>query len=167
MTTQFAIEMKPVKSSNIKSVGYDTESKALQIQFKNGGTYQYKDVPADTFDALLHADSVGKYYIARIQNQFECEKVESGPVEIEKKKTIYEKLTADLLIANQAASEAIKNKSDGGTANLDAVFLTIKGARETLVLEAIKKAGLYCRGKRKWIGQGYMLTPTGIGQGDT
>jgi hypothetical protein len=71
-----SINMQPVKSSNIKAIGYDEESKTLQIQFKNGRAYQYKDVPLDTFEAFQHADSVGKYYFARIQKNYECEKIE-------------------------------------------------------------------------------------------
>uniref|UniRef100_A0AAE9Q0J9 Uncharacterized protein n=1 Tax=Paenibacillus polymyxa TaxID=1406 RepID=A0AAE9Q0J9_PAEPO len=41
---------------------------------------------------------------------------------------------------------------------MDKVFLRLPRARETKVLEAIKEAGLYCRGKRRWIGEGYMLS---------
>jgi hypothetical protein len=76
------------------------------------------------------------------------------------------KLTADLIFANKAACDAVENISDGGTANLDSVFLRVPRIRETVVLEAIKKAGLYCRAKRRWIGEGYMITPTTGGQGD-
>lgn len=78
-----------------------------------------------------------------------------------------QKLTADLKSANKAATEAMKGMNDGGSANLDSVFLTIPIVRETKVLDAIKQAGLYCRGKRKWIGVGYFITPSGVGQGNT
>lgn len=77
------------------------------------------------------------------------------------------KLTSDLIAANKAASEAIKGMPDGGSANLDSVFLSVPRAQETKVLEAIRNAGLYCTGKRQWIGAGYFITPTGAGQGDT
>lgn len=36
---------KSVTSSNIASIGYDETSETLEIEFKNGGVYQYFDVP--------------------------------------------------------------------------------------------------------------------------
>jgi hypothetical protein len=96
MSTQLAIEMKPVTSSNIQGVGYDMEIKVLQIQFKTGGAYRYKDVPLDTFDALLHADSVGKYYFARVQKHYECEKVEPVATKYDKE-CVYDEEIAPLM----------------------------------------------------------------------
>jgi len=55
---------------------------------------------------------------------------------------------------------------DGGTCNLDATFLTLKGWREEKVLEAIKNAGLYCSGRTNWIGTGYILNVSGGNQGN-
>lgn len=80
---------------------------------------------------------------------------------------LMKKLTEDLKAANQVASKAIEGMNDGGSANLDCVFLRVMRIRESKVLEAIRNAGLYCRKKTKWIGQGYMIRPTGTGQGDT
>jgi hypothetical protein len=34
-----------VTSSNIASIGYDEDSQTLEIEFLNGGLYQYFDVP--------------------------------------------------------------------------------------------------------------------------
>ena len=34
-----------IKSSNIKSTEYDTETKDLVIEFNNGGKYKYDNVP--------------------------------------------------------------------------------------------------------------------------
>ncbi|KAA8782539.1 hypothetical protein EC604_01585 [Paenibacillus amylolyticus] len=77
----------------------------------------------------------------------------------------YAKFAEDLKAANKAAQEATEGMEDGGTANLDKVFLTMPRAHEAKVLEAIRNAGLYCRAKRRWIGDGYMLTVS-KGQGD-
>jgi len=38
------MKRKTVKSSNIKSVGYDIRNKILEIEFNNGAVYHYKDV---------------------------------------------------------------------------------------------------------------------------
>ena len=32
---------QPVSSSNIRSIGYDSESNTLEIEFHSGGVYQY------------------------------------------------------------------------------------------------------------------------------
>lgn len=78
----------------------------------------------------------------------------------------WNKLVTDLREANAAAKAAADAVDDGGTANLDSVFLRLPRMREVKVLQAIKDAGLYCRAKREWIGPGYMITPTSGGQGN-
>lgn len=50
-----------VKSSNIHSVGYDTIESILQVQFLNGGIYEYYGVPENIFNDLMNAESKGKY----------------------------------------------------------------------------------------------------------
>ena len=80
--------------------------------------------------------------------------------------TKYDKLVKDLIEAREASIEAGKSE-DGGTANLDSVFLRLPHWREKMVIEAIKRAGLYCRGKTQWIGTGYMISPVGCGQGNS
>ncbi|WP_315793214.1 hypothetical protein [Paenibacillus sp. BIC5C1] len=52
----------------------------------------------------------------------------------------YTKLTDDLKQAQKAVTEAVAGTKDGGTANLDKVFLILPRAREVKVLEAIKAA---------------------------
>lgn len=76
----------------------------------------------------------------------------------------WNKLVTDLREANAAAKAAADAIDDGGSANLDSVFLRIPRQREEKVLQAISDAGLYCRRKREWIGAGYMITPTCGGQ---
>jgi len=78
----------------------------------------------------------------------------------------YKKLEQDLIKAKNAGVEAAKGE-DGGTANMDSVFLCLPKTREIKVLEAIKNAGLYCRKKTKWIGVGYMISPVKCGQGNS
>lgn len=77
----------------------------------------------------------------------------------------YEKLTADLREAHEEANRFSIGENDEGTANLDATFLELKGWNESKTIQAIKNAGLYCRSKTKWIGEGYMLS-VGCGQGN-
>jgi hypothetical protein len=51
----------PVKSTNVKSVGYDLETKTLQVEFKSGGIYQYAGVQPEMYADLLKAESVGRF----------------------------------------------------------------------------------------------------------
>jgi hypothetical protein len=69
------MEMTNVDSSNVESVGYDEESSTLQVEFKNGGVYQYFDVPEEVFIGLRDADSVGRYLNANIKGIFRYSKV--------------------------------------------------------------------------------------------
>ena len=55
-------KMQSVSSSNIASVGYEEESQVAFVEFLNGSTYKYEDVPKSEFDNLLAASSVGKYF---------------------------------------------------------------------------------------------------------
>jgi KTSC domain len=56
------MEMKPVTSSNIKAVGYDTASKILAVEFNNGGLYHYHDVNPSHHAEMMKPDvSTGGY----------------------------------------------------------------------------------------------------------
>ncbi len=69
------MNMTHVESSNVEAVGYDPDSSTLQVEFKNGGTYQYFDVPERVFEALRDADSVGGYLAANIKGVYRYSKV--------------------------------------------------------------------------------------------
>lgn len=64
-----------VESSNIESIGYDENSQTLEIEFLNGGTYQYFDVPKTIYDGLMAASSHGEYLAANIKGSFRYSKV--------------------------------------------------------------------------------------------
>lgn len=64
-----------VKSSNLKSVGYDKSAEILEIEFNNGGIYQYSKVPENIFNELMKAQSHGKYFIRSIKNKYPTKKV--------------------------------------------------------------------------------------------
>ncbi len=66
----------PVSSSNLGSVGYDVESRILEIEFNSGSVYQYFDVPASVYEGLMSAESHGKYFDAHIKKAcYQFEKV--------------------------------------------------------------------------------------------
>lgn len=60
------IAMIPVESSMIDSVGYDEETRCLQVVFNTGKVYCYEGVPPEVFQGLLAAESKGRYMLAHI-----------------------------------------------------------------------------------------------------
>ena len=69
------MERQHVISSNIKSVGYDQISNILEIEFDNGRTYQYFDVPNQIYLSLIEASSKGKYFHSIIKSRFEFKRI--------------------------------------------------------------------------------------------
>ncbi|MDL1976354.1 MAG: KTSC domain-containing protein [Deltaproteobacteria bacterium] len=69
------MEMTSVDSSSVESIGYDEDSSTLQVEFKNGGMYQYFDVPEDVFVGLRDAESVGRYLVTTIKGTYRYSKV--------------------------------------------------------------------------------------------
>jgi len=69
------MERENVSSSNLASVGYDEENEILEIEFNHGGIYQYFNVPINEYEALMSADSHGKYFAANIRNDYEYQKL--------------------------------------------------------------------------------------------
>lgn len=61
------MDRRPVDSSNLASVGYEPSSQILEVEFKSGLLYHYFRVPPAKFEALMAADSVGKYLNAEIK----------------------------------------------------------------------------------------------------
>lgn len=57
----------PVSSSNLRSVGYDTVTHTLEVEFHNGGLYQYSSVPESVYRGLMAASSHGSYLDAYIK----------------------------------------------------------------------------------------------------
>ncbi len=61
---------QPVKSSSLRTVGYDKETKVLEIEFVKGGVYQYFDVTEPVYLGLISADSKGTYFQKHIRGHF-------------------------------------------------------------------------------------------------
>ena len=73
------IEMKPVKSSNVKAAGYDAKAKELHIQFGNGATYRYSGVPEDVYNDLCLCESIGRFVANNLKGKFEHERLPDEP----------------------------------------------------------------------------------------
>jgi hypothetical protein len=64
-----------IESSNLKSTQYDTESKKLVVEFKNGIKYEYDEVPHNIFAQLRLSESQGKFFNTSIAKSFKYKKV--------------------------------------------------------------------------------------------
>ena len=51
-------------------IGYDADTQALEVQYNNGGVYQYQGVPQDVFDQLMNAASKGTFINQQIKNSY-------------------------------------------------------------------------------------------------
>jgi len=64
-----------VRSSQIRSAGYEEDSKTLEVEFHSGGVYQYANVPKATYDALMSAPSAGSFLARNIKGRFSYKRV--------------------------------------------------------------------------------------------
>jgi hypothetical protein len=60
----------PIESKAVTSIGYDSAEQRLEIRFKDGGIYEYRDVPADVHRQFLAAASKGQYFNETIRGRF-------------------------------------------------------------------------------------------------
>ncbi len=68
-----ALDMTPVVSSNVESIGHNGE--ALFIKFKNGGTYRYPTAGRIVHDEMLRADSPGRFFRSEVSAKHVGEKM--------------------------------------------------------------------------------------------
>jgi len=64
-----------IKSSNIKSSEYDTESKKLVVEFNNGFRYEYDEVPHQIYTKFRLSESQGKFFTTDIAKKYNYKKL--------------------------------------------------------------------------------------------
>jgi len=69
-----SIPRKPVESTNVASIGYNSITKTLEVEFHTGSVYQYFQVPTNTYREFESADSLGRYLSKNIRNKFSFQK---------------------------------------------------------------------------------------------
>ena len=65
---------QPVSSSNLRSVGYDSDKLILEIEFHESGIYQYSGVPERVYRGLLSAKSIGSFFHKNIKDKYRYRK---------------------------------------------------------------------------------------------
>jgi hypothetical protein len=68
---------KPVVSTAVDSIGYDSALNVLEIEFADdGGVYRYYAVPPTVVQALLAADSIGRFVNQQIKPRYRAVPIE-------------------------------------------------------------------------------------------
>ena len=76
-----AVEMVPVSSSQLQSIGWDKETGKAYVRFidKRGGAgalYRYDDVPESVVTDIINAPSAGQQFNATLKFGFSYERIE-------------------------------------------------------------------------------------------
>lgn len=64
--------MKPiaVDSTSLATITYEAGLRSLRICFRDQTVYQYLDVPANVYEALMGAQSKGAYFNRAVRGRF-------------------------------------------------------------------------------------------------
>lgn len=68
-----------VRSSSLAAIGHNAEENVLVVEFVNGSVYRYLDVPAQTYQQLLRAESKGAYFNRLVRTRFGYERLTEHP----------------------------------------------------------------------------------------
>lgn len=69
------IRREPVESKSIASIGFRSELRVLEVEFRSGALYRYFSVPRSIFEALQKAESKGRYFSQSIRGKFEFKRL--------------------------------------------------------------------------------------------
>jgi hypothetical protein len=64
-----------IESSNLVKTEYDTETKKVIAEFKNGSRYEYQDVPHKVYTQFRMSESQGKFFSTNIGKVFKYVKL--------------------------------------------------------------------------------------------
>jgi hypothetical protein len=69
------MERKRINSANIRSVGYDSRNRLLEVEFSSGSIVQYSGVSEEVHRGLMNAPSPGSYFRDRIEEDFPAKRL--------------------------------------------------------------------------------------------
>jgi hypothetical protein len=69
-----------LQSTSLNAATFQEQSAWLELEFRSGAIYRYRDVPARVFRELLGADSKGRYFNQHIRNRFCYAKIDSARI---------------------------------------------------------------------------------------
>jgi hypothetical protein len=65
----------PVSSSNIHSIGYNSQETVLEVEFTSAEIYQYFNVPEHLYRGLMGASSKGQFLNDYIKYNYRYQKI--------------------------------------------------------------------------------------------
>ncbi|MER7708687.1 KTSC domain-containing protein [Kitasatospora sp. NPDC097605] len=69
------MQLEPVRSSNLRAVGYDESTELLRIEFLGGDLYEYFEVPEGIYRGLMSARSHGRFFSSTIRGKYSYRRV--------------------------------------------------------------------------------------------
>jgi lysyl-tRNA synthetase class 2 len=66
-------------STVIRRFDYDPRILALDVEFVSGRRYRYRDVPPEVAEAFRGAFAKGRFFNARIRDDYTCEELTPEP----------------------------------------------------------------------------------------
>jgi hypothetical protein len=67
--------LNEIESSNLVRTEYDTQSKKMIVEFKNGMRYEYDEVPHQTYTSFRTSKSQGSFFSKNISKTFKYKKL--------------------------------------------------------------------------------------------
>lgn len=64
------MKRQPLKSTVLRTVGYDPETAVLELEFTSGDVYRYFAVPPSVHRALVESDSPGAYFNQHVNEKY-------------------------------------------------------------------------------------------------
>jgi len=64
-----------IESTNVVKTEYDTTSKKLVVEFKNGTKYEYDEVPHQIYTQFRMSESQGKFFSSKIVKTYKHKKI--------------------------------------------------------------------------------------------
>jgi hypothetical protein len=72
---RLSVDRHLMESSSLLSVGYDPQSRTLEVAFRNSGVYRYVDVPPEVYAQMLAAPSKGRFVNDRVKGRYAYRRV--------------------------------------------------------------------------------------------
>ena len=69
------MERTAVRSTDIAIIGYEKDTKNLELAFRTGSVYQYREVPEAIYQNLMSSPSHGIYFRDHIRDKFVSQKI--------------------------------------------------------------------------------------------
>jgi len=62
--------LQTFRSSAVHAIGYDVESRVMEVIFTGGGIYNFENVPPEVFTEFIRATSKGAYFQDHVRGRF-------------------------------------------------------------------------------------------------